>query len=33
MTDEEKSALIAFLESLTDERFMTDPRLADPWTP
>jgi cytochrome c peroxidase len=32
MTDEEKSALIAFLESLTDEPFMTDPRLANPWT-
>ncbi len=32
-TDAEVTDLIAFLESLTDEAFLTDPRLADPWPP
>lgn len=31
LTDEEKADVIAFLESLTDEEFLTDPRFADPW--
>lgn len=31
MSDTEVEALIAFLETLTDERFLTDPALADPW--
>lgn len=30
LTDEEKADLIAFLESLTDEGFLTDPRFAAP---
>ncbi|NVB37490.1 di-heme enzyme [Pseudenhygromyxa sp. WMMC2535] len=30
-TDEQKADLIAFLESLTDEDFVTDPRLSDPF--
>lgn len=30
-TPAEIADLIAFLESLTDEQFLTDPRLADPW--
>jgi cytochrome c peroxidase len=29
----EKKDLVAFLESLTDEEFVADPRFADPWTP
>lgn len=28
----EKADLIAFLNALTDEKFLTDPRLSDPWT-
>lgn len=28
----ERVDLIAFLQSLTDERFVSDPRFADPWT-
>lgn len=32
LTDAERADLVAFLESLTDEGFLTDPRLADPWT-
>lgn len=31
LTDDEGAALIAFLESLTDPVFATDPRLANPW--
>jgi cytochrome c peroxidase len=31
ITAEEKCDLIAFLESLTDESFLKDPRLSDPW--
>lgn len=31
VTDAEISDLIAFLESLTDEDFLTDPAYADPW--
>jgi cytochrome c peroxidase len=31
LTDEERADVIAFLESLTDEEFLTDPRFADPW--
>lgn len=31
LTREEKCDLVAFLESLTDEVFLKDPRLADPW--
>jgi cytochrome c peroxidase len=31
ITEEEKRDLIAFLESLTDEEFLTDPRFSDPW--
>jgi cytochrome c peroxidase len=29
---EERADLIAFLESLTDEAFVTDPKLSDPWS-
>lgn len=31
ITADEKAALIAFLESLTDESFLVDPRFADPF--
>lgn len=31
MSDTEVEALIAFLETLTDESFLTDPALGDPW--
>ncbi|WP_417309075.1 hypothetical protein [Devosia sp.] len=31
ITDAEKSDLIAFLESLTDQSFLTNPAYADPW--
>lgn len=31
LTAEEKADVIAFLESLTDEEFLTDPALSDPW--
>lgn len=31
LTDEERADLIAFLEALTDQRFLTDPTLADPF--
>src|SRR5262249_1046735 len=30
-TDNEKAALIAFLGTLTDQRFLTDPRFSDPF--
>jgi cytochrome c peroxidase len=29
---EERADLIAFLESLTDETFVNDPKLSDPWS-
>jgi cytochrome c peroxidase len=31
LTEQERSDLIAFLESLTDQGFLTDPEFADPW--
>ncbi|MBM4364440.1 MAG: di-heme enzyme, partial [Deltaproteobacteria bacterium] len=31
LTAERRADLVAFLEALTDEEFLTDPRLADPW--
>lgn len=31
MTPEEKTALLAFLHSLTDMNFVNDPKLANPW--
>ena len=31
MTDEEKSALVAFLRTLTDEELLTDPKFSDPF--
>ncbi len=31
LSPEEKGDVIAFLKSLTDEAFLTDPRFADPW--
>lgn len=31
LTDQERADLIAFLESLTDESFVTDPRFSSPW--
>lgn len=31
MTDEEKQALLAFLQSLTDQQFVENPALSDPW--
>lgn len=31
LTDQEKADLLAFLDSLTDEAFVSDPRLADPF--
>lgn len=31
MSEQDKADLIAFLESLTDEDFVTDPRFANPW--
>jgi cytochrome c peroxidase len=33
LTDQERADLLAFLESLTDEEFVTDPTLADPFAP
>ena len=30
-SEAEIADLIAFLESLTDEEFLSDPRLSDPW--
>ena len=32
LTDRQKSALVAFLNTLTDDRFLTDPRFSDPFT-
>lgn len=31
ISDEEVADLVAFLASLTDERFLNDPRFSDPW--
>ena len=31
MSDAERADLVAFLEALTDDDFVTDPRLASPW--
>ena len=31
LTPDERADLLAFLESLTDSTFLTDPRYADPW--
>jgi cytochrome c peroxidase len=31
LTDQERADLVAFLESLTDLAFTSDPRFADPW--
>lgn len=31
LNDQEKKELIAFLEALTDEQFLSSPRFADPW--
>jgi cytochrome c peroxidase len=33
ITDAEIADLVAFLESLTDERFVTNPAFVDPWPP
>src|SRR5262249_61766648 len=30
-TDSQKTALVAFLKTLTDQRFLTDPKFSDPW--
>jgi cytochrome c peroxidase len=30
-TDSEKAALLAFLKTLTDHQFLTDPKFSDPW--
>ncbi len=32
ITAEERCDLVEFLQSLTDDDFLTDPRLSDPWT-
>ena len=32
LTTEERADVLAFLDSLTDQGFLTDPRFADPWT-
>lgn len=31
MTEQERADILAFLDSLTDDGFLTDPALADPW--
>jgi cytochrome c peroxidase len=33
LTEEQKDALVAFLETLTDASFLTDPKFSDPFTP
>jgi len=33
LTDQERADLLAFLEALTDQQFVTDPTLADPFAP
>lgn len=32
LTDSERADLLAFLRSLTDESFLSDPRFSDPWS-
>ena len=32
LTDQQRADLVAFLESLTDTIFLTDPRFSDPWS-
>jgi cytochrome c peroxidase len=32
LTTEERADAMAFLQALTDESFLTDPRYADPFT-
>jgi cytochrome c peroxidase len=31
MTPEERADLIAFLKTLTDDKFLTNPSYSDPW--
>jgi len=31
LDEQERADLLAFLESLTDSTFLTDPRFSDPW--
>lgn len=31
LSEDERTAVLAFLESLTDQSFLTNPRFADPW--
>jgi cytochrome c peroxidase len=31
LSDDDRRAVVAFLNSLTDETFLTDPRFSDPW--
>ena len=31
LTDDERANLVAFLESLTDQAFISNPRFANPW--
>ena len=31
LTSDERDDLLAFLDSLTDQSFLTDPRFANPW--
>jgi hypothetical protein len=31
LSDKERADVIAFLESLTDEEFLTNPAFGDPW--
>jgi len=33
LTDQERADMIAFLEALTDQTFLTDPSIADPFSP
>jgi cytochrome c peroxidase len=33
LTDQERADLVAFLESLTDHAFISDPRFSNPWLP
>jgi len=32
LTRQNRSDLVAFLQSLTDNDFLNDPRFSDPWT-
>jgi cytochrome c peroxidase len=31
ISDDEKADILAFLQSLTDDEFVSDPRFSDPW--